>query len=136
MNSSQNNPPTGQMAPFHTRKPVTEVLIVDNDPAVANVLEEFLNEEGFLAKCESDGIRALQCIEQRQPDLVLADVMMPRLNGIDLVNVIHRRWSEIEVILMSASESPATIECAFIQKPFDLDLVKDAIIRCTDPYGA
>lgn len=126
MNVSAND--TTKSEPIPLSNP--EVLIVDNDPAVADVLQEFLNEEGFVVRSAVDGVAALSRIERKPPHLVLADVMMPRLNGLLLVDEIRRRWSHIDVILMSASESPATVHCPFIQKPFDLDDVMSTILQC------
>lgn len=107
-----------------------DVLIVDDDPNVAAVLEEFLQEEGFAVCTTCDGVRAMTLIERIQPSVVLADVMMPFMDGITLATEVRRRWSKIDVILMSASESAASVHAPFIQKPFDLDAVIDTICNC------
>lgn len=110
--------------------PGPDVLIVDDDPHVAALLEEFLQEEGFEVRLECDGLSAMSLIERVQPTVVLADVMMPRMDGITLASEVRRRWSTIDVILMSASESPASISTPFIQKPFDLETVISTIFNC------
>lgn len=108
----------------------TSVLVVDNDPQVAQLLEELLLEEGYCVESESDGESAIRTIERVKPDVVLADYMIPRLNGLVLLEEIHARWHEINVILMSASAQPSEIPGLFIQKPFDLDVVVETIRRC------
>lgn len=100
----------------------TQVLIVDDDPNVADVLQQLLEDEGFLVECEEDGRAALVHIERKQPDVVLADMKMPCLDGMGLLREIHSRWhDDINVILMSASETPIGLSVPFLQKPFDLD---------------
>lgn len=108
------------------------VLIVDDDPRVADVLQEFLQEEGFDVSYEGDGRSALHSIERSQPDVVLADMKMPVMDGVTLLNEINDRWDDIDVIMMSATESPAGLEVPFIQKPFDLDDVISTICN----YGS
>ena len=103
------------------------ILIVDDDPHVADVLLELLQEEGFTVSYALDGQRALCAIEKSQPDLVLADMRMPRMDGLTLLHEIHNRWHDIDVIMMSATESPNELDVPFIQKPFDLDTVMSAI---------
>lgn len=107
--------------------PTKEVLIVDDDARVADVLRQLLEEEGFLVAQEGDGCAALMYIERQQPDVVLADMCMPRLGGLGLFHEIQRRWQDIDVILMSASESPTGLMVPFLKKPFDLEIVLNTI---------
>lgn len=106
------------------------VLIVDDDPRVADVLQEFLEDEGFTVTYEINGKKALNAIERDPPDLVLADMRMPVMDGITLLREITNRWGDIDVIMMSATESPHGLEVPFIQKPFDLDDVITTICEC------
>lgn len=107
--------------------PTPSILIVDDDPRVADVLMEFLKDEGFIVRTEGNGRSALHAIEQHQPDVVLADMRMPMMDGLALLKEISDRWQSIDVIMMSATESPAGLEVPFIQKPFDLEDVLSAI---------
>lgn len=106
------------------------VLIVDDDPRVVDVLQELLEDEGFKVHCEGDGRNALHSIERHQPDVVLADMRMPIMDGVTLLQEITDRWEEIDVIMMSATESPAGLPVPFIQKPFDLEEVVSTICEC------
>lgn len=122
MNISPNNQKSdvqhGRRSLHHTDP---AVLIVDDDPRVADVLQEILEEEGFSVSYECDGRSALDSIEKQQPDVVLADMRMPVMDGVTLLREITVRWCHINVIMMSATESPAGLAVPFIQKPFDLD---------------
>lgn len=104
-----------------------EVLIVDDDPCIAELLQQLLEDEGFVVAMEGDGRSALSHIERKQPDVVLADMRMPRLGGVGLLREINLRWNGIDVILMSATESPRGLSVPFLQKPFDLDDVLTTI---------
>ena len=116
-------PAAPEKADGHTR----EILIVDDDPQIADVLQQLLEEEGFVVAKECDGRSALSHIERNQPDVVLADMRMPRMGGVGLLREINLRWHGIDVILMSANESPRGLNVPFLQKPFDLDEVLSTI---------
>lgn len=106
------------------------VLVVDDDPKVGEVLVEFLSGEGFDVSYEMNGRKALNHIEHDRPNVVLADMRMPVMDGVTLLKEITHRWDDIEVIMMSATESPAGLPVPFIQKPFDLNDVISTICHC------
>lgn len=108
------------------------VLIVDDDPRVGDVLLELLQSEGFTARYAESGSEALHSIEENPPNMVLVDMRMPVMDGVTLLREITHRWDTVDVIMMSATESPAGLPVPFIQKPFDLDEVISIICDC-DP---
>lgn len=114
----------------HSRDTEAAVLIVDDDPRVGDVLQELLEDEGFVVSWEANGRKALDAIELNRPDVVLADMRMPVMDGVTLLHAICDRWAGINVIMMSATESPAGLPVPFIQKPFDLDDVITTIYSC------
>lgn len=132
MVNSSSNSGEKQEGRFSRLPPAREpsILVVDDDPRVVDVLQEFLEEEGFTVTYEGDGQNALHSIEKLQPDVVLADMRMPVMDGVTLMKEINDRWEGITVIMMSATESPAGLPVPFIQKPFDLDEVLDTIYHC------
>jgi CheY-like chemotaxis protein len=121
--SRTNNPANRSKDQDHT----LEVLIVDDDPQIAEVLQQLLEDEGYVVAKEPDGRSALSRIERNPPDVVLADMRMPRLGGVGLLREINLRFNSIEVILMSATESPRGLSVPFLQKPFDFEEVLNAI---------
>ncbi len=128
MNSEQTSDPDEDMTPCARYQDHTpEVLIVDDDLRVADILQQLLEDEGFVVAHEGDGRSALTHIERKKPDVVLADMKMPRLGGVGLLREITNRWGDIDVILMSASESPVGLTVPFLQKPFDLEDVLNTI---------
>ncbi len=97
------------------------VLVVDDEPYIVDLLDELLDDEGYHVQRANDGIAALEEIERHPPDLILADVMMPRLDGLKLASRLRDRGDRTPIILMSAAVTPRDASYAFIAKPFDID---------------
>lgn len=93
------------------------------------LLSDFLEDQGFHVERASDGASALRAIRQSNPDLVIADVMMPYLDGYGLIRALENDSEKIPVILMSAAVSPRRPDVSFISKPFDLGELLDLITR-------
>jgi DNA-binding response OmpR family regulator len=113
-----------------TRRAKPHVLIVDDEPHILGLLQELLEDEGFVVDCAADGHEAMRIIERRQPHLVISDLMMPRISGTELVNWIHtaQRGPRPNIILMSAArESGPSTSIPFIRKPFDIDEMLDMV---------
>jgi two-component system, OmpR family, phosphate regulon response regulator PhoB len=77
------------------------VLVVDDEPMLRNLLSRLLRMEGYDVIEVEDGQTALDLVEERRPDLVLLDVMLPARDGLDVLGDL-RRTSEVPVILVSA----------------------------------
>jgi DNA-binding response OmpR family regulator len=103
------------------------VLVVDDERPIVDLLQDLLQEQGYVVRRAYDGITALQLIERELPDLVVTDVMMPRLDGLALFNEIRTRTATLPVILMSAAVTPRKIDATFVPKPFDIDTLLDIV---------
>ena len=66
----------------------TKVLIVDDEPAIREVLEMILQEWGYEVRLASDGAEAKDTVEGYEPDIVISDVVMPQLSGLDLLRAL------------------------------------------------
>jgi two-component system, NtrC family, response regulator HydG len=103
------------------------ILIVDDDPAVITSLAEALIESGAQVECASDGMSAIPMLERFDPELVLCDVRMPGMGGLELLGLMHERKPATDVILMTAFDDMGTIASAmrggaveFLVKPIGL----------------
>jgi two-component system response regulator AtoC len=106
----------------------SKILIVENDAAMADMLSDFLTDKGFGAAVAGDGAAALALIEHERFDIILSDVVMPNMDGIELLRRLKDLKSDAAVIMMSAY---GTIDNAveamklgaydYIAKPFRLD---------------
>ena len=80
---------------------MAQVLIADDNPQIADVLKEYLKQEGHIAHIARDGEEALRMFERIRPDALLLDVMMPRLDGFAVCREI-RKQSMVPIIMITA----------------------------------
>ena len=78
------------------------VLVVDDSPDQLLMVESVLQRNDFQTAGAADGAEALTAIEQRPPDIVVTDLMMPGVNGLELVETIKERYPSLPVVLMTA----------------------------------
>lgn len=108
-----------------SRPPI--ILIADDEPAIVDLLAQFLQDEGYAVERAGDGRAALELTRRIRPDLIIADVMMPRMSGFELVDELASSDDHVPVILMSAAVISRRDEVDFIAKPFDLGELLDLI---------
>ncbi len=116
------------------------VLIAEDEPHIVESLRFLLSREGFLVTEAADGEAACLSISQARPDLVILDVMLPRLNGFEVLRRIREapRGASLPVIMLTAkgqAQDRRTAEDigadAFITKPFSNRDVVDHVLRLT-----
>jgi len=86
-------------ADSETRK--RRILVVDDERSVADTLTEILFASGFEAVAAYDGWSALDAAERFQPDFLLSDVLMPRMNGVELALAVHSLHPAVKILLFS-----------------------------------
>ena len=113
---------------------VRTVLIVDDEAAIRRAVQGVLQDDGLLTIQVESGEEALKVVAERRPDLVLLDIWMSGLDGIETLRILRERWPNIPVVMMSGHASIATaIEATrigaadFIEKPIDLDRLLAAV---------
>ncbi len=103
------------------------ILIVDDEVNIVISLEFLLEQAGYYVRVAHNGQEGLEKIATFEPDLVLLDVMMPRLNGFDVCQKVRENsdWSHIKIIMLTAKGREAEITKglalganAYITKPF------------------
>ncbi len=112
---------------------MTKILIADDEPNIVTSLEFLMRAQGFQVRSVADGERAMAEIAKDCPDLILLDVMMPRLNGFDVCQRIRENpdWSDLRIVMLTAkgreieaSKGIAVGADLYITKPFSTrDLV-------------
>jgi len=110
-------------------KPLTEpsqILIVDDEPQITRVLRTALSTQGYVLKVAADGLEALEAVESWQPDLVITDLAMPKINGVELCRAI-RENSQIPILVLSVrNQDRQKIEALdagaddYVTKPFSI----------------
>jgi CheY-like chemotaxis protein len=79
------------------------VLLVDDDPTIREILSMELAEAGFKAQHAEDGIDGLVKLRDELPKVIISDLQMPRMSGIEFIWVVRRRFPSIPVIVLSGS---------------------------------
>ena len=110
------------------------ILVVDDDPDVAEVLQLALEAAGFEVQTAAQGAEALRSIEKRRPALVLLDLMMPVMSGADLIALLRSdaRYHDLPVVLVTAWPSEAmgvSGAQGVLCKPVDLHQLLEVISR-------
>lgn len=106
------------------------VLVVDDEAYIVEFLCLLLEEEGYRVLRASDGRQAWEVVLQARPDLVISDVMMPGMSGLQLLDRLRTsaELASTPVILMSAvSRSVDSDRVLFVPKPFDIDQMLDLV---------
>ncbi len=78
-----------------------KILVVDDEPTLTNNVQAYLEREGFAVRTAADGLAALQLVRAWQPDLIVLDIMLPGLDGIEVLRRV-RQESEVYVLMLTA----------------------------------
>jgi DNA-binding NtrC family response regulator len=122
--------------------PQLSILVVDDDPDVCEYLHDFLASEGYSVTVLNDPTRTLDQLKEDEFHVVVLDLMMPKLSGIDLLGQIRKADDDIAVIILtgypSLETATASIEhdvSAYIRKPFSIDEFRDSLGRAVAGMG-
>ncbi|MEO8216278.1 MAG: response regulator [Acidobacteriota bacterium] len=115
-----------------------QALVVDDDPQIRRLLERILSRDHFAVEEASDGVEALEKIEQHSFDVILLDLMMPRMDGFEVVRRLQsmapeltRRTIVITAFPEKAYEALGKI-CKVVSKPFDIMLLRQVVEDCVN----
>jgi DNA-binding response OmpR family regulator len=118
-----------------------KILIADDEPNIVVSLEFLMKQKGYAVRVASTGEDALAAIGEFGPDLILLDVMMPRMSGYDLCQRVRENpaWQAIRIIMLSAkgrdvevTKGMAVGADAYVTKPFS---TKDLIAKVQELLG-
>lgn len=110
------------------------VLIVEDDDDLRSVIGSAVAYAGYAAVEAADGAAALEACEERDPDVVLLDLNLPRLSGQAFAEAYRRGRGQAKIIVMSGAASGGEISAqlraaAFLSKPFDMERLLGAVNR-------
>lgn len=122
-----------------------KILVMDDDPTIADLLTEALADEGYETYMSTQSLRFYDAIREHQPDLVLLDLMMPYLDGRDELKLMAMGVDrQIPVIVVTADVTAGNKEqelreagvVHIVYKPFDLDKLVDLVKKTIgEPEG-
>ena len=88
---------------------MAKILVVDDDRGTRHILQTLLTNGGYETAVAKDGVEALKALERDQFDLLLLDVWMPRMNGLELLARLRTRASKPRVVVMTSDDAPQTL---------------------------
>ncbi|HSE02979.1 MAG TPA: sigma-54 dependent transcriptional regulator [Methylomirabilota bacterium] len=118
---------------------MTKILVVDDEAEIRSLLAAVLQSEGFEVVTAEDGAAALQQVPRERPAVILMDLSMPRMSGMDALSEIKRLDPEVPVIICTAHADLATAVRAmklgaydYLTKPFDVELLALTLQRAVE----
>lgn len=112
-----------------------KVLVVDDDPVVTRLVRELLKIQGFTVETAKDGIDAMIMVKKEKPDLIVLDIMMPELNGYEVLRALkfNEEFKTIPIILLTAREQELDKRIGqmmgidYLQKPLNREVLLEKI---------
>lgn len=119
-----------------TEKPKHRILIADDEDDLRTLLSDLLASSGYDVSAAADGEEAIAAIRANKPDLVLLDIQMPRMNGIEVLKFINQNYPTLHVIMLTgfadlkyAMEAREFGARDFVSKPYKVDDILETISR-------
>ncbi|MFA6742738.1 MAG: response regulator [Candidatus Neomarinimicrobiota bacterium] len=110
------------------------ILIVDDEQNVCDFLEEFLKYKGYSALKASSGDEALHSIKEKGTDLILLDLLMPGMSGLEVLENVRKLYPDLPVIILTGVKDKRMVDDTlnlgaddYICKPIDLDVLEKSI---------
>ena len=111
-----------------------KILIVDDQKGVRRLLEELFKKDGWKVQLAADGKEAVQRANEFLPDIILMDMKMPNMNGLEASRIILNNFSDLDIIMMTAYGEMDVVKEALdagvkrcITKPFDIINLRDTV---------
>ena len=90
------------------------ILVVEDDPHARRLMQTVLEQHGYSVLTAKDGLDALELLDQKHVDLVVLDVMMPRMDGFAFTKELRDGGSDLPILMVTARETPADVKRGFI----------------------
>lgn len=117
------------MKMFTEKRKQPLILVVDDEPDICQVLEDYLKAKGYGVLKALDGFRALRLAKKKKPDIILLDILMPKMDGFETLRLLKKdmRTMRIPVIVLTAKTLTEDVEIGmrelaekYLAKPFDM----------------
>ena len=115
---------------------MSKLLVVDDEIAVCDILRHFFAKQGYEVFIATKGEEALAIAAREQPQLILLDVKMPMMSGIEVLRKLHARQDPAKVMMVSAVHDEHVVDEArklgaidFVVKPFHLDYLEQVVLK-------
>ena len=119
------------------------ILLIDDDPTIQMLFSQFLTSQGHEVVQAENGKFGMQLMEQHKPDLIITDILMPEMDGLEILMAIRASNSSVPVIAISGGSRQLQIDFLrqaklfgarhVFEKPVPLDVLRKAIDDLLDP---
>ena len=113
-----------------------KILIIDDEPEICKMVTEVLFDAGYSASCALNGPDGLAMIKRDLPSLVLLDVGMPGMDGIEVMRLIHEQFPALPVVVLTSHRDTETVKkmielgaSEYLTKPIHLETLLDQFVR-------
>ena len=112
------------------------ILVVEDELGIRELLKFILEKAGYRVLVADDGLKAVICIQEKSPDMILLDVMLPGIDGIEVCRQVRSdpEVAHIPILMLTAKDTPASLETGLKQgaddymiKPFEPEKVKSRV---------
>ena len=124
---------------IETAEKIVDILVVDDEDIVTSLIRDALEDDGYRIETASSGISALELAQQQNFDLVISDIRMPRMDGIELIKKVREHHPNIGIIFMTGYANLHSAKNAikqgasdYIMKPFELSEMRAAVRNALD----
>ena len=114
----------------------TKILVADDEEMIRDLLSRVLSQEGYQVTCAADGQEAVKLMRKERYDLVIADLVMPRVNGVELLRKAKEIDPTCPVIVITGYPSVDTVTqlvrlgaVDYVTKPFNVDLIRVTVAK-------
>jgi two-component system response regulator PilR (NtrC family) len=118
---------------------MASLLIVDDELGMRQFLTHLFQRDGHSVRVAENGRKAMELLQQEPPDLMISDIRMPDMDGVELLRQARASRPELEVVMMTAFANVDTAREAFllgaydfVQKPFDNELLRETVARALE----
>jgi two-component system chemotaxis response regulator CheY len=120
-----------------------EIMVVDDEAGIRALLSDALIQKGYSVTLAENGMDSLRQLSKHRFDLLITDINMPKLNGLELIRMMKKRGRREKVILISGDPVDNTLlnkesmpVFAQLKKPFRMDHLLDTVISALEPEGS
>ncbi len=121
----------------------TVILLVDDDPTLRTLLMRVLVRAGYVVVPCSNALDAMDHLKHGTVSVVVSDIAMPKMSGLELLSKVREQEPDVPVVLMTGQDEPSRRQCAeeqgafaFLSKPFDPDCFERTVAGAAEHYYA
>jgi CheY-like chemotaxis protein len=122
----------------------TTVLVVEDDPDIRQAMADLIRDDGYECLFAGNGLEALETLQRTKPSLILADLLMPVMDGVELLARLRRdpEYHSIPVVVMTAATdrlvglSLDSLDVPLLRKPIDAEALTQLLARQSQIAGA